>query len=453
MAVGDDLLGQPVRCPHCQQVVHAPSAPAAVAAMPPPEAPAPAGTIEPPPIVDLAFTLPKDEDSIFGPTPIFTDDLFGEISERPTVEIPMDAPWPPASAHAEAPIPDEVETLPLPPAAADLAFVVPPDPEAPPDGQAPAVWQEPWRAPLAPVATGALGTEQPAEADEFLGAAAEALPSAEAPPSYQPATRPAGGNFAGLTLLIFLIPYAIFVTLAAAYLYFQLKRLPDPLELLPDQPGDNPGATHKGPTVSERFPPDRRLPARLHVPLGQTIDIGDLRVTPLKIEQRRVVFCSEGAGTTPEPSQDDALVLTLRLKNISRDVYFVPTDAAFSSRWKEGDPVTSRPYTFLEVGAKRFYGGPFRWKPRGQSEGYRDPDPREYIQGQENDGKVLKPGQERLAVLCTDPEQQAIIAAVKRSSGRLVWRVQLRRGLVSTGDREVAVAAVIGVDFRAADVH
>src|SRR6266516_2508104 len=75
MAVGEEYLGQQVRCPHCQQVVLAP-APA------PPSVQAP--TVE---------VFPRDEyESIFTPPESAGEDLFGEAA--PLIEIPTEPAFP-----------------------------------------------------------------------------------------------------------------------------------------------------------------------------------------------------------------------------------------------------------------------------------------------------------------------------------------------------------------------
>src|SRR5262249_54551201 len=107
------LLGQQVRCPHCQQVVIAP-APEAAAPVAPPPAPEP----EPAP-----FTFAKEDDSIFGPKQPH-DDLFGE-PEPPTLELP---PEPPA-ANGLLPTPPAPQ-----PAANDATWDL--APAAPPPGRA-----------------------------------------------------------------------------------------------------------------------------------------------------------------------------------------------------------------------------------------------------------------------------------------------------------------------------
>ena len=109
MAVGADLLGKQVRCPHCQQVIMAPaSAPAPVLAPAGAAAPAPGGAPE------VVFRMPaprtEEEGSIFGETEEEGDDLFNS-PRVPTVELPPAPPSPPsAPVHAPA----CVATIPMP---------------------------------------------------------------------------------------------------------------------------------------------------------------------------------------------------------------------------------------------------------------------------------------------------------------------------------------------------
>jgi hypothetical protein len=319
----------------------------------------------------------------------------------------------------------------------DTTFLKPPEEPGPENVAAPAA------APPAP--TG------PEAAPAFAPPALEP-PLPPVPFPVLPAPAPPRGTTLWASVVIILLPYSIFMTAAAIYYYYQWKNTPSPLELLPDWPGDNPGATRKEQTslVIERVPPDTPLPDKLRVALGGSLRVGDLEVTPEAVEERKVVFCSEAKGIQPEPSRAAALVLILRLKNCSRDTAFAPADPAFASRWEEGDP---KPYTFLEIGPHRYYGGPLRWRPRAASTTFREPDPREYIRGQEACFRVLDPGEEVKLMLCSDPDNPAILQALHAQPGTVEWRVRLRRGLVWINDRAISTSAVIGVDFRAADVR
>ena len=255
-------------------------------------------------------------------------------------------------------------------------------------------------------------------------------------------------------LIIFLIPYAIFVTGVAAYFYLRMldmqQRAPHPLEYLRDS-GENPPAKRGSSSVFESISPDTNLPSKLQVALGQSLTIGDLQIQPLKVERRKLTICSENRQFRPQETTHEALVLSLRLRNTSNDVFFTPTDPVFDRQWKE-EHGSGRPYTLLEIGGKKFFGGPIQWRPRTNRGAFRADDPREYVKGQEHDNQVLKPGADRTSIVCTDPSNREILQTVQGSQGPLVWRVHLRRGLVDVGDREVSATAVVGVIFDKKDV-
>ena len=80
MAVGTNLLGRNVRCPHCKQVVRAPAAAGDAAAVPGPAPQAPPLTPAPPP----QFQVPapgEHHESIFGER--HDEDLFGSEPLKP----------------------------------------------------------------------------------------------------------------------------------------------------------------------------------------------------------------------------------------------------------------------------------------------------------------------------------------------------------------------------------
>lgn len=403
MGVPDTLLGQQVRCPHCLQVVLAPApAPGAAPAAPPPAATQRAEDLE------SIFAAESDSALFGGP-------------EKPLIEMPPEPPpvvpaarEPVAAVVAEHTLEPTVMYDAASPLRHDTGFqltevvVPPPEPPAP--------------------------SEPPA-----LEAAPEPL-TGVAPMS---AVRPArdGSMFIAL-VLIPLISYSILATIAVLILYFR-PAPPDPLEQILDIEGDFRGATHQkqGAFSYERIHPDRDLPRKLRVALGTTLRLGDLEVTPEKVELRRIVFHSPGYN--PEKGVDDSLVLRLRLKNVSEDVVFCPTDPYFERRWKPGQSLSSKPYMFLDVGTQRFYGGPVPWR-RGLTR-----EARETIEGQVH--KVLRPGDETTTFVCTAPEDH-VGKALASYTGPLLWRVQLRRGLVAVRDREAPVTAVIGVEFPASAV-
>jgi hypothetical protein len=415
MAVGQEYLGQQVRCPHCQQVVMAPvPTPAA--------APAPSPAAEPD-HQPFTFTAAKESDSIFTP-PEHHDDLFGD-PRPPTIEMPPE-PAPPAPAPP-------LENGPTFPATGAEATVV--DPLANPALDRTEILEPP---PSWPAPTEDVKADTPAAEPER--------------PAPRPgARRPSEGVSSTNTLLIFLVPYAIFMTVVALYFYYQSRQIKHPLEYLPDYPAENPGTTRKSGKVSSIFQQqkvDVPLPSKLHVRLHDTLRIGALEVTPERVQKTKVVFLS-GGKLNPQPAGRESLVLTLQLRNVSDDQVFYPTDPAFDARWDKRQP---KPYTFLEVGGKRFFGGAIPWelhenKPGGKAART------EYLQGQEQDNQPLGPGEKRTTVVATDPDDKDVLASLNGFKGSLVWRVRLRRGLVQVNDREVPASAVIGVDFSATDIH
>jgi hypothetical protein len=249
-------------------------------------------------------------------------------------------------------------------------------------------------------------------------------------------------------LLIFLIPYSILVTLGAAWLYYQAQQVIHPLEMLPDWPRDNDPPARQSGTYS-RVDDSQPLPERLRVALHATIRVGDLEVTPLQVERRPLVFRYDDPARPPAPSARPALVLTVNVRNLSDHVTFAPNDRFFNRRWRRGAPEANRPYTCLEVGARRFYGGPCPWRP-GRRAGA-DPAEPQYVEGTACRTEVPPGGALALAV-CTDPDDPAVLAAVTAAAEPLLWRVQLRRGLVRVRDKAGTATAVVGVTFRKSDI-
>jgi len=116
MGVSADFLGKQVRCPHCRQVVLAPSAAAAPAAPVAPPPPPPVAVVPPPPPVAVAplpppvntepdlpqFNFPaarEGADSILGDPNESEDDVFGT---QPGTRL-LDNPYPPPAPQPAAP--------------------------------------------------------------------------------------------------------------------------------------------------------------------------------------------------------------------------------------------------------------------------------------------------------------------------------------------------------------
>jgi hypothetical protein len=442
MAVEEHLLGQQVRCPHCQQVLVAPAACAPAAFESAGSQPADVAnttSVSANKPSDSPEFHPSETESIFAPPEHGSDDLFGVPTPAAMVEMP--AEHGPAPFSPEAKNEDGTDKL-ISASTNGSGVRVKASSEA--------------LSPPASVESVGAGSDlhQATHAWPDLGASdfpAE-LPAEMSSPqlTQQVARRAKRESLFATYLIIILIPYAIFATCVAAYFYFRMKQMPHPLEYLRDS-GENPPAKRGTSSVMETISPETNLPSRLMLALGQQFRLGDLEIQPVKVERRKLTICSENRQVRPQETSQDALVLTLRLKNVSQDVYFTPTDPVFERQWKL-EFGSNRPYTLLDMGGTRFFGGPIKYMPRGHQGQFRGDDPREYVKGQEHDNQALKPGEERTSIICTDPNNREILKTLKSYQGPLVWRVQLRRGLVQIGEREVSATAVVGVVFDKKDI-
>ncbi len=438
MGVGTAYLGQQVRCPHCQQVVLAPATsapvpPAPEPSPPPPPAPAPAF---PDPTLDLSRNEPE---SIFSVTAA-SEDLFEVSPSRPRLELPpsdLAAPSPAPEPHPSGL--EQTGFLPHEPGPESTAAYVAP-PREPPGLEPTSFLPETPAAPSEPVSNGVPG------------------PIADlAEPSLAPARRPAlsapiAGNSLGFWILILsLVSYSILATVFVVILLVR-QNLAGPgnlLRELPDVDGDTPGGQRKKVSwkVDEKI---HRLPipAEQRVGLNQTIQVGDLEITPRKVERKTVrVFVENWAE--PEKCNNPSLVLHLRLRNVSSDFRFAPLDNYFDRHFnpRSGD---SKPLTCLEICGKTFYGGPARWYPRD-----RDPNKRlnrEWVEARQPVAEPLNPGQACDIFVCTDGNDETVSPTLAECQGTLLWRVHLRRGLVRVAGRDVPATAVIGVPFRKREI-
>jgi DNA-directed RNA polymerase subunit RPC12/RpoP len=449
MAVSTDYLGQQVRCPHCQQVVLAPTpAPAAspfsTLADPSPGPGAESGP-QSPDLFRAVTHLPEED--IF--TPPVQDALFGP-TDAPRLEIPRDA----------APAPDP-----------DLAALAPPIRVEPPSPSEPTLsfannFSDPSGAdlPLESISSGPLGanhrTEEPLLSAPAPAPIQESLTTPTRRPPRRDRSRGLGGLAVVLLVIVPLILYSIMVTVAAALLYTQKKAAPpSPFEAYPDVTGDNPGV-RPGKTKAELNlsvkSATAKLPDHLLVPLGQTLLLGDLEVTPKRVERRVVSIFVEGFAQA-EPCPHESLVLFLHLRNRSPKWAFTPLDNYFDRKWKPkqgGSP----PLTILEFGSEKVFGGPAAWFSRSSP---KDGKRREWVQGRKNfDPEGLAPGEEMESLVCTDgsdPETalhlfgRAGTRTGEPHRGKLLWRVHLRRGVILHQGREVPVTTVVGVEFTDKD--
>jgi hypothetical protein len=367
--------GKPVECPHCHETV---------------PAPLPVESAEPEPLVP-EFRVPTraEQESIFTPQEESADDLFGAAA-GPRLEMP------------DLPV-LKVEPLPGPAEAPDT----PAPPEVPPA-------QPPVTSEVAPPGPLNLTPEPAPGLAAFPAPAAPPEPAPELP-APAPLRRPQRPSMLVPLLLIFLIPYSLVATAAVAWLIYQQRQVTppafDPLERLPDpKPGQG------GP---RRVKHDSPLPDRLKTSLKEPLTVGDLEVTPLALER------------TPMGE----LLLSLKLKNVSRGVAFDPLPEMFLRYTARGlDDV--KPYTFVALGpdpGRRIYGAFLEHvttpRPRG---------------GGRFDG-VLRPGEQEVVRLRTDRKYKQLVDRLDRPRGPLLWRVQVRRGFVQVQGKDVSATAVVGV--------
>jgi hypothetical protein len=359
MAISQEHLGGQVSCPHCEGIVQAPP--------------------REPDVPEIHVPRSDAVESILGSSETeLSDDIFG-MPRKALVELPEPVRPPAASATAE-----DVVTAP---------------------------------AGLSPLHAGSPPTDGIAS---WLERRPEPAEEETAVPEVGPRRYSAKRGLVVPILLIFLIPYAIFSTGFIAWLLYSRSKAGDAMEFLRDPDPKKDGPERKGKTqLGERVKYDARLPAKLRIPLRSTAQIGDVDITPIKVDYH-----------------DGDLSMHLKLRNRSSDVTFNPLPDFFA------DPRTFRPnqpYTFLDAGDNTYLFGAFVRYQRGEKD------------GPFADGR-LHSGQEMVAVLTTAPELRAQLNTILKSSRDLVWRVQIRRGLVMVDEVPRSATAVVGVEFSTRDI-
>jgi phage FluMu protein Com len=458
MAVSSQHLGQQVRCPHCQQVVMPPS--------PAPTLPSPKtgedrvemGPVPAPP-GSLPGTAPQKSPPDDAGADIFSpanpsDDIFSR-GEMPRIEMPLESLPPTLPGDSSIPPQDPEATLSSTPPWAALHPAVEPNALLLPDVQIDKTAVHSEVEPLWP--GGALSKPL-----QMSPTAAPFHPDGESSDAGARAAKRTEAKAPWFLLLVFcpLLLYSIVISIFAFLLYREhqqlRERLRNPFEMMPDV-GDDPGV-RKGKKVSftDRYPrefPTLPLPESLCTTLGKPLRVGDLQVTPNRVERKRVSVVVESAR--PEVCKHDSLVLYLDLKNLSSEYAFAPLDNYFDRYWHPGleDPIP--PLTLLEVGRNRyrFYGGPANWNRRGDANNLR-----EWVKGRRDQADLLQPGEEKQMFVCTDGNDDKAAAVLfgeqpgQEYQGRFLWRVRVRRGLVHIQDKDYSATAVIGVRFNDSDI-
>lgn len=357
MAISTAHLGSQVGCPHCQAVVQTP---------PPPPRGGPQAPMGNQATIDMGAM--GERESIFGqPEP--TDDLF-DGEPAPRLQMPPREVAPPESNYAEP-------TVSMEP--------VEPEYDEPPHRSARNDYEE--------------------EEENLAPVAARRLPKKS---TFVP------------TLLIFLVPYAVFTTAFIAYLLMNWPR-DNPLKKLPDN------APKGQPRVQIKH--DLAIDPDMKVALQKSIRVGDIEVTPLQVKLTNY----------------GDLVLVFRAKNLSDTYTFNPISDEYL-KYTDRSMDAGKPYTFLERQSskgqafRRLYGGNLEWL-KG-SPGREQP----------FDGEI-GPGQEAVIhVISEAKHRKELVPSFVNAAEPMVWRIQVRRGMVPVDGAPVSATTVIGVDFTARDI-
>jgi hypothetical protein len=261
-----------------------------------------------------------------------------------------------------------------------------------------------------------------------------------------------------------LVSYSVLVSILLAMAYLQPKP-PHPMEMMRDEDGVNQPARKVGAKehVQRVYRWGTRLtmplPDKLKVQLGNSVVVGDLKVTPLEAEMRPIMFYY-GSAKKPDESQSKTLVLLLELENISSDVAFCPLDPYFDRRFNNTFQQDNFPFTYLEKEGQRFFGAAtfptkaFKDNPGHPGETLElqgvDGDPKKKLP--QNTRKELMPGEKFRTFVACNADDDTVAKALQGYTGPLLYRIRVRRGLVPFKGQEVSASAVIGVEFTGKDV-
>ncbi|MGL4422951.1 MAG: hypothetical protein ACRCZF_19945, partial [Gemmataceae bacterium] len=421
MGVGLELLGRPVRCPHCRQVIIAPTTANGPATAGPPSGimGPPSGVLGPisqtqvggvapqfleslpppsasykPPQFDLT---PKEAAASIFSEPGHDDDSVFESSQMiHRVELP-DAP---ASLQATEPVVRTPEMLAdIPKSPEGMKIPQPPMPRPSISG-----WSNtslPGRVNFnnAPhdannsgnssdvvnpfVATPAQFGQKPSEVSSPWTKLEEipagqprplvTLPPLPLSPSVilgQTADRlMAEPSMTGLRQsprwlqlgLIGLGIYAVLITIFAIWAFFRGGDRGHPLNNIPDPFGEFRPAQRE--RVVDLKLDDKALPDEQRVRLGTAITLGELKVEPLgiveTIPKQYTIFTGPDSKVFEKKLKQPCLLLKLRLTNLSSELSLFPNDIAFNRKSTSSAPT---PYSAVILAdGRRFSGGPIYW--------------------------------------------------------------------------------------------
>jgi hypothetical protein len=259
-----------------------------------------------------------------------------------------------------------------------------------------------------------------------------------------PSNRGGGGLFTWLLLI-----WALAATAAAVY-FATSKSYLHPFQAIPDVYGEYEKADRK--KVSKKLLPSEKteVPPPFRVPVGGSLTMNQLEIQPLKVEAGRFdYFTKLSKDPTKAVRTPEIYLLSLKLKNLSNDLVFHPSDPAFnrSKRNEDSDPL----YNKVAIGTAIYPGGLFPWRPNDAKSSL------DFLDGQQSDTKPLQPGESREYRIPSQPISRLKESLDNQKGARGLWTVQLRTGRVtaneSAGPKEVAVSSVIGVEFKASEIQ
>jgi hypothetical protein len=242
-----------------------------------------------------------------------------------------------------------------------------------------------------------------------------------------------------------LAAYSGLATVVAIYgLFFRTAELPatHPLAIIPDTFGEYDPASRR--KVALRTPLTGPLPEDLIAPLGGQVTVNQLHIQPLRVEIRPLQLVTESAQEKREQITDPALVLYMKLTNLSQDLHFHPVDPALIRKATQLEREDRFNGTRLHLGKVVVVGGPVEWPFRtGQ---------RRYEMAQAHHHHPLKPGESREFAICSpaDPRLQRTLRNLEEPC---LWHVHLRTGLFHFKQRDIPITSVVGVRFIAAEIQ
>ena len=233
---------------------------------------------------------------------------------------------------------------------------------------------------------------------------------------------------------LMLLGYAVAATVALFYLLF--TRGQHALESLPDL---EPQLTSE----YRHVPEDADLPPQHDLKLGEARQFGSVIVRPLKVTRELLEFTHfDNEKLTPRAAEGPALKLWLEFEHTGQCGAFAPWDLNLMTKRAEraNDPGELLSNTFLcrtqdlktrdNLVLNYFHSSDSEWNLKDQHAGHR----------------LAEKNQKLVTYVVCDPYTYG---AVVNDAQSLVWRIQIRKGLGSSGN---GVTTLVDVHFNPSDI-